>query len=72
MKHEVPGVVVPDEVVARMARAQEKGKDEAMAEGVRIAREIVEQLRDRVAGLQISAPLGKIQMALDVAEGLRS
>jgi homocysteine S-methyltransferase len=72
MKNEVPGVIVPDAVVARMARAQEKGKDEAMAEGVRIAREIVEQLRDRVAGLQISAPLGKIQMALDVAEGLRS
>lgn len=72
MKNEVPGVIVPDAVVARMARAQEKGKDEAMAEGVRIAREIVEQIRERVAGLQISAPLGRISMALDVAAGLQS
>lgn len=71
MKNEVPGVVVPDAVVARMARAQEKGKDEAMAEGVRIAREIVEQIKDQVAGLQISAPLGRINMALDVAEAMR-
>jgi len=63
MKNEVPGVIVPDAVVARMARAQEKGKEEAMAEGVRI--------RERVAGLQISAPLGRISMALDVAAGLR-
>ncbi len=71
MKNEVPGVVVPDAVVARMTRAQEKGKDEAMAEGVRIAREIVEQIKDQVAGLQISAPLGRINMALDVAEAMR-
>ncbi len=70
MKNEVPGVVVPDAVVSRMARAQEKGKEEAMAEGVRIAREIVDQIKDRVAGLQISAPLGRISMALDVASGL--
>jgi methionine synthase / methylenetetrahydrofolate reductase(NADPH) len=70
MKHEVPGVVVPDAVVARMARAQEKGKDEAMAEGVRIAREIVEQIQDRVAGVQVSAPLGRISMALEVASAM--
>ncbi len=70
MKHEVPGVVVPDEVVARMARAQEKGKDFALAEGVAIAREIVERIAPRVAGLQVSAPLGRISMALEVAEAL--
>lgn len=71
MKNEVPGVVVPDAVVARMARAQERGKDEAMAEGVQIAREIVEQLKDEVAGLQVSAPLGRISMALEVAGAMR-
>lgn len=70
MKNEVPGVVVPDAVIARMARAQEKGKEEATAEGVRIAREIVEQIRDKVAGLQISAPLGRINMAMDVASAM--
>jgi methionine synthase I (cobalamin-dependent)/5,10-methylenetetrahydrofolate reductase len=67
MKHEVPGVIVPDAVVARMAKAQEKGKEEAMQEGVAISREVAERIKDVIAGLQISAPLGRINMALDVA-----
>ncbi len=70
MKHEVPGVVVPDSVVERMARAQEKGSDAAVAEGVVIAREAVSKIRDRIAGLQVSAPLGKVEVALQVVDAL--
>jgi homocysteine S-methyltransferase len=70
MKHEVPGVVVPDSVIERMAKAQEKGKDAAVAEGVAIARAAVEKIRDRIAGLQISAPLGRVEVALQVVEAL--
>src|SRR5205807_9705662 len=34
LANEVPGVVVPAEVLERMRRAQEKGKEAALAEGV--------------------------------------
>jgi homocysteine S-methyltransferase len=71
MKHEVPGVVVPDSVVERMARAQEKGPEAAVAEGVQIAREAVREIKDRIAGLQVSAPLGRVEVALQVVEALR-
>ncbi|HZU97875.1 MAG TPA: bifunctional homocysteine S-methyltransferase/methylenetetrahydrofolate reductase [Planctomycetota bacterium] len=71
MKHEVPGVVVPDSVVERMAKAQEKGSDAAVAEGVQIAREAVHEIKDRIAGLQVSAPLGRVEVALQVVDALR-
>lgn len=72
MKHEVPGVVVPDSVVERMAKAQEKGPEAAAAEGVAIAREAVSKIKDRIAGLQISAPFGKVEVALQVVEALKA
>lgn len=65
LKNEVPGVFVPDEVVARMARCDTK--EAALEEGITIARELMEALRGVIAGAQISAPLGKVQSALNVA-----
>jgi hypothetical protein len=37
---------------------------------VAIARETLAQVRDRVAGVQVSAPLGRVDLALQVFEGL--
>ena len=37
--------------------------------GIEIARESVEAVADRVAGIQVSAPFGKISTALAVIEG---
>lgn len=55
LQNEVPGVHVPDRVVERMRRAERRGADRAAAEGVAIAREVAGELRDEVAGFQISA-----------------
>ena len=66
LANEVPGVSVPAEVIARMRRAQERGKDAALAEGVAIAREMLERIRPAVQGVQVSAPFGRIGVALDV------
>jgi homocysteine S-methyltransferase len=66
LANEVPGVSVPDEVMARMRAAQEKGKDAALAEGVRIAREMLDRVRGVVQGVQVSAPFGKTEVALEV------
>ena len=64
LKNEVPGVYVPDSVVSRMARCETK--ESALEEGILIARELLSALRRAIAGVQVSAPLGKVQSALRV------
>jgi len=66
LANEVPGVSVPEEVLARMRRAQASGKDAALAEGVAIAREMLTRLRPMVQGVQVSAPFGRVPTALQV------
>jgi homocysteine S-methyltransferase len=70
MNNEVPGVNVPDEVMERMRIASEKSKEHGMHEGVAIARETLARVRDQVAGVQASAPLGRVDLALQVFDGL--
>jgi homocysteine S-methyltransferase len=70
MNNEVPGVVVPDEVMERMRIASEKSKEHALHEGVTIARETLARVRGRVAGVQVSAPLGRVDLALQVFDGM--
>jgi len=70
MNNEVPGVSVPDEVMERMRIASEKSKEHALHEGVTIARETLARVRGRVAGVQVSAPLGRVDLALQVFEGM--
>jgi methionine synthase / methylenetetrahydrofolate reductase(NADPH) len=70
MANEVPGVVVPPEVVKRMQRASEQGRDFALDEGIAIAREMYDRVRGAVQGLQVSAPFGKVGFALQVFDGL--
>ncbi len=64
MRTEVPGVVVPDSVMERMAAAETR---EAQREtGIAIARESVAAIRGRVRGVQVSAPFGNVGIALQV------
>jgi methionine synthase I (cobalamin-dependent)/5,10-methylenetetrahydrofolate reductase len=64
LANEVPGVVVPPEVLRRMERITDK--DAAREEGLAIARETLIEVRDLVQGVQVSAPFGRVQYALDV------
>ncbi len=66
LANEVPGVSVPPAVMERMRRAQERGKDAALAEGVAIARELLQRIRPMVQGAQVSAPFGRVPVALEV------
>ena len=66
LANEVPGVSVPEPVIARMRRANEKSKEHAVAEGIAIAREMFERIRPLVQGIQVSAPFGKVELALQV------
>ena len=67
MQNEVPGVEIPDSVMQRMASAE--SREDQLKMGIEVARESVEEVRDRVAGIQVSAPFGKIDIALAVIEG---
>ena len=66
LANEVPGVTVPPEVLGRMRRANDKSKEHALAEGIAIAREALARVRGAVQGVQVSAPFGKIELALEV------
>jgi methionine synthase / methylenetetrahydrofolate reductase (NADH) len=61
-------VPVPEEFMERMRRVDNAEK--AREEGVAIAREMVTRVRRMVQGVQLSAPFGRYQMALDVAEAI--
>jgi homocysteine S-methyltransferase len=64
LRNEVPGVSVPDSVIQRMAAAAEVSDERA--EGVALAKEMMEVMFPRVAGFQISSPFGRIAPALEL------
>jgi methionine synthase / methylenetetrahydrofolate reductase(NADPH) len=70
MANEVPGVVIPPAVLARMQRASARGKEHALEEGIAIAREMFDSVRGVVQGLQVSAPFGRVAFALQVFDGI--
>ncbi len=61
-------VPVPEQYMERMRLADSAEK--ARAEGVAIAREMVERIRPMVQGVQLSAPFGRYDMAIQVAEAI--
>lgn len=65
MANEVPGVVVPQALLDKMAQA--KTKEYARATGIKIARDMMEKISDHVQGFAISAPFGNVKIAMAVA-----
>lgn len=70
LHNEVPGVNVTPEILERMRVASEMGKEEAREEGINIARESLLEVRDIIAGVQVSAPFGNVRYALQVFDAL--
>jgi homocysteine S-methyltransferase len=66
MNNEVPGASVPAEILERMRRTTTK--EEGFAEGVKIAKETYSQVRGSMAGVQLSAPMGRIDGVLMILE----
>jgi homocysteine S-methyltransferase len=69
MANEVPGVRVPEQALERMRAAQDA--ETASAQGIAIARETLIAIRGMVQGVHISAPGGRIDVALEVLDGIR-
>lgn len=70
LHNEVPGVCVPAPVMERMRVASEKSKEHAREEGLAIARELLTEARERIQGVQVSAPFNNVRYALDVFQAL--
>ena len=64
LKNEVPGVEIPDSIIERMSKAQTK--EDGVKIGIEIAHEIKEKIDSSVQGYQISAPFGRVDLALQV------
>ena len=62
-------VPVPADYMDRMRRAD--NAERARAEGIAIAQQMAARARKLVAGVQLSAPFGRYEMAIQVAEALR-
>jgi methionine synthase / methylenetetrahydrofolate reductase(NADPH) len=70
MHNEVPGVNVTTEILDRMRTASDKSKEHAREEGIAIARESLLEVKDIIAGVQVSAPFGNVRYALQVFDVL--
>jgi len=68
LANEVPGAAVPDTVMERMRKARDIGGDAPLEEGVSIARDVLEAVHSRVAGVHLSIPDGHVRTALQVLE----
>jgi methionine synthase I (cobalamin-dependent) len=68
LHNEVPGMQIPEEIRERMRKTPAGA--EARKEGVRIAREMLFAVRNRVQGAYLMPPLGRYELALEVLEGL--
>jgi len=65
--HELGGVTLPDAVRERMRMAGEDG----LAEGMAIARELLEQVRGKVQGVCIMPSFGRFDVAADLAVSIQ-
>jgi methionine synthase / methylenetetrahydrofolate reductase(NADPH) len=70
LAHEVPGIVVPPRTLERMERAQARGAAAARAEGVALAAEVLEAVRqvEGVQGVHLNVPEGNLEGALALLE----
>ncbi len=66
LNNEVPGVTIPEEIMKRMSKYEDKIK--AREEGILIARTIISEIKDHIAGVQVSPPFGRIETALNVIQ----
>ena len=67
LHNEVPEIVIPDEIQQRVKKAGDKAPDE----GVRIACELVEQMRAWAQGVYLMPPFNRYDLAVDIVEAAK-
>ncbi len=66
LHNEVPGMVVPDAALLRMKDAGRKGAEA----GVALAQELINGVRDQIAGVYFVPSFGRYEVVADVLEGV--
>jgi homocysteine S-methyltransferase len=69
LKNEVPGVMVPDWVIAEMEKSADS-KEDSLKRGIDIAATTLQKAQNLVAGFQVSAPFNNVATALKVIHAL--
>jgi homocysteine S-methyltransferase len=69
MNNEVPGVIIPKAIIDRM-RKWEGDKESSIKEGVQIATEMLDKMKNFIDGVQISAPFGRTELVKEVLSNL--
>ncbi len=67
LHNEVPGISIPEPIRARLEAAGEK----AALEGVKIAIELIEQMRPAIQGVYIMPPFNRFDMAAEIIETIQ-
>jgi methionine synthase / methylenetetrahydrofolate reductase(NADPH) len=66
LNNEVPGAHVPEPLMKRLRGAQ--SKEEGLAVGAAIAKEMLAELRPHIQGVQAAVPFGKVEMVLEILD----
>jgi homocysteine S-methyltransferase len=67
LNNEVPGITIPDDVIHRMEKAGEAG----LAEGVRIASDLIISLRDQVAGVYLMPQFSRYDAVAEIIDKIK-
>jgi homocysteine S-methyltransferase len=65
MANEVPGVFVPQWAIEKMSKVSHSPEDSRKM-GIEIARRVMDKIADSCEGFAVSAPLGNVEIALEV------
>ncbi|HZV82203.1 MAG TPA: bifunctional homocysteine S-methyltransferase/methylenetetrahydrofolate reductase [Geobacteraceae bacterium] len=68
LHNEVPGIAIPDAIRARM---KGKEKEEGAAEGLAIARELIDSVRSHIDGFYLIAPFGRSAPAAELVRYIK-
>jgi homocysteine S-methyltransferase len=69
LANEVPGMVIPENIIERMRKASEKGPDFELEEGMTIAVELAREIAERSRGLHIM-PMARYDAVKRIVEAL--
>lgn len=69
LHNEVPGISIPETILARMAGLE---KEAGVAEGLAIAREFIDATFDAAGGYYLMPPFGKVELALELMDHIHT
>lgn len=70
MNNEVPGCYVPENILKRLRDVRDS-KDKSLNEGINIAIEILDKIKEFINGIQISVPFGRTQTVIEILRNFK-